>query len=370
MRSPVKVAYLMDMYAHPYGGTERQVLELIQNLDRSRFQPHVAVFRESEYLSSNEFNCPVDILGIEKLASVLSIIKLYRYIRELKKREFSIVHIYFNDASIIAPPFLKLTGLRIIVSRRDMGFWYNAVNSKFLQFNRIFVDRVITNSQAVKKSVQDNEGYPDSKVTVIYNGYNRARNLINPGSAVKENLGINSDSPIVGIVANLRPIKRIDDLIKAFAIVVKKYTNAWLVIVGAGEQRDMLHNLAVSLGIIDRVIFTGQIANVVPIIQEFTVGVLCSESEGFSNSILEYMNLGKPTVCTDVGGNPEIVQDGINGFLVSIGDVNGLADRICRLLADPQLQKRQGNNALDLVRKKYDVGTMANAHMDLYEDLI
>lgn len=367
---PAKIVYLMDMYAHPYGGTERQALELIRHLDRSRFQPHVAVFRESEYLKTNDFGCPVDILGIEKIASAVTMLKLYKYVRELRRKQFSIAHIFFNDASIIAPPFFKFCGLRVVVSRRDMGFWYNPTNSNILRINRLFVDRVIANSQAVKRSVQEKEGFAESKIAVIYNGYNSARSGLAPQDSVREKLGISADGAIVGIVANLRTVKRIDDLIKAFALVTKTHANAWLVIVGTGELEGMLGKLAVSLGVRDRVVFTGQIAHVVPIIQEFTAGVLCSESEGFSNSILEYMNCGKPTVCTNVGGNAEIVQDGYNGFLVKVGDVSSLADRIGRLIMNASLAETLGKNALATVKEKYDVSRMVAAHEDLYGNLI
>jgi len=140
--------------------------------------------------------------------------------------------------------------------------------------------------------------------------------------------------------------------------------------VGTGELEAELRRLAASLGIGERVVFTGQIANVLPVIREFAVGVLCSESEGFSNSILEYMHVGKPTVCTDVGGNSEIVQEGFNGFLVALGDIGGLADRIERLLADANLRDMLGRNASASVRERYAVARMVEEHERLYDDLV
>jgi glycosyltransferase involved in cell wall biosynthesis len=368
---PVKIAYLMDHYAHPYGGTERQVLELIRRLDRRRFQPQVAVFRASEYLKHNEFDCAVDVLAIKKMASATTLGRLYRYARELRKRDFSIVHIFFNDASVVAPPILKWQGLKVVVSRRDMGFWCSARTALLLKANRLFVDRVVANSEAVKRSVQAREGYSDSKISVIYNGHDRASETTDVARRrVRDTLGIGPEGVIVGIVANLRTIKRIEDLIRAFALVRRTHHNAWLVIVGTGDLRNKLEDLATSLDIRSQVVFTGQLSDPLPVIHEFAVGVICSESEGFSNSIIEYMYCAKPTVCTNVGGNPEIVRDGENGFLVPVGDVGKLAERLERLLGDPALAQRLGRNALVWASERYDMGRMIEAHMELYERML
>lgn len=368
---PIKIAYLMDHYAHPYGGTERQALELIRRLDRRRFDPRVAVFRASNYLKENGFECPVDVLGILKMASAESVTKLYRYGRALRRSGFALVHVFFNDASVIGPPLMKWNGLRVVVSRRDMGFWYSTGNTLALKTNRLFVDRVVANSEAVKRSVRAREGYSDRKVAVIYNGYDRAcetTDRARPG--VRETLGIERDGVIVGIVANLRAIKRIHDLIAAFAQLARTRSGLWLVIVGDGDIRGGLEDLATSLNIRSRVVFAGRLADPLPVIQEFSVAVLCSESEGFSNAIIEYMHRAKPTVCTNVGGNPEMIRDGENGFLVPVGDVGQLAERIGRLVGDPVLAERLGRNAQIDASEKYSMGKMVQAHMDLYEGIV
>ena len=153
---------------------------------------------------------------------------------------------------------------------------------------------------------------------------------------------------VVGIVANVKPIKRIDTLVEAFAIVTEQRPDARLVVVGdtmsdgSGRTLEALKAMASRLGIADRVVFTGRVADPRPYILRFAVAVLCSESEGFSNAIIEYMQARRPVVCTDTGGNPELVKDGYNGFLVPVGDSIGLADRIVRLLSDHDLARRIG----------------------------
>jgi glycosyltransferase involved in cell wall biosynthesis len=85
-------------------------------------------------------------------------------------------------------------------------------------------------------------------------------------------------------------------------------------------------------------------------VEKFSVAVLCSESEGFSNAIVEYMQAARPVVCTDTGGNPEIVQDGRNGFLVPVGDSGALAERLVQVLSDSMLAKRLGEAGRETVR--------------------
>jgi glycosyltransferase involved in cell wall biosynthesis len=118
----------------------------------------------------------------------------------------------------------------------------------------------------------------------------------------------------------------------------------------------------------DVVHFTGAVAEPVPYIREFTVGVLPSDSEGLSNAILEYMACGVPVVCTNVGGNPEIVRDGESGLLVAARDPAGLADRICRVLENADLAARLSTKGRQVVNG-LSVERMVEAHSALYARL-
>ena len=114
----------------------------------------------------------------------------------------------------------------------------------------------------------------------------------------------------------------------------------------------------------------GHAAETIPIIKHFTVGVLCSESEGLSNAIIEYMGCGKPTICTNVGGNPELIIDGYSGFLVDAGDINTLADRIITILCNPSLAFKMGQNALKVAENNFPMQKNVRSYTHLYEQLI
>ncbi|HRE64330.1 MAG TPA: glycosyltransferase [Ferruginibacter sp.] len=366
--------YLIDYYGNPYAGTEGQLLQLIQYLDRTRYEPTMAVLRDSEYIQKNMFPCPVSVLSISNLASINSVKKFVCFALKLRRQGYKLIHCYFNDSSLIAPFFMWLLGIHVIVSRRDMGFWYTFYNLAILRFLSIFVDCYVTNSQAVKYLISQREWIPQRKITVIYNGYIPLNEKSQIDTSI-ELLKLPSDAPIVGIVANLRAIKRLDTLLEAFALVNKHRPDAYLVIVGdknsveATKILAKLTSLIHRLGIGERVIFTGRVEDPKLYIRQFTVSVLCSDSEGFSNSIIEYMQAGCPTVCTNTGGNSELIKDGFNGFLVPVGDFNTLAKRVIQLLSDKILACQLGEAGYETVIKFTHV-RMIKEQMDCYDKLL
>lgn len=371
-----KIMYLADRYDGPQAGSEGQLLQLVKYIDRSRYEPHMTLLRGSDGIHWKAFPCPVGVLDITKLASIRSIVKMLRYAMALRRGGFRIVHCYFNDSSMIAPPFLKLCGIRVLVSRRDMGFWYTSATLVVLRIVAPFVDCYVANSKAVRKLVQRQEWVTNKKLQVIYNGYAVDGEGTGNERSDAGCLDFPEHDQVVGIVANLKPIKRIDTLVEAFAITCAQIRDTRLVVIGdtmsdgSGRTLETLKAMANRLGITDRILFTGRIANPNPYIKRFTVAVLCSESEGFSNSIIEYMQARCPVVCTETGGTPELVKDGYNGFLVPIGDSTALADRIVRLLSDCDLARRIGEAGYQTVSAIYTHERMVSEQMACYDRVL
>lgn len=367
--------YLLDDYVGPQAGTEGQLLHLIEHLDRCRYEPAMTVLRPSAYLDQHAFPCPVTNLGINKVASLRSMVKFLRYVLHLRQANYRIVHCFFNDVSMIAPPLCWLFRIPVLVSRRDLGFWYTPVKLAVLRLVAPFVHRYITNSLAVQREVQARERVPERKISVIYNGYLPASDLEQTGRAALA--GWPQDARVIGIVANLRPIKCIDTIIEALALMSDRYPSACLIIVGGdssspcgGSMRGELERLVGQLHLRERVFFTGQVPDPRPLISRFDVAVLCSESEGLSNALIEYMQAGRPIVCTETGGNPELVQHGRSGFLVPVRDARALADRIVQLLADGRLARQVGETAQDTVRHKFSHTAMVAEHMACYDKVL
>jgi glycosyltransferase involved in cell wall biosynthesis len=222
-----KIMYLMDYYVEPKGGTEGQLLQLLHYLDRSRYEPALTVFRTTDYIEHNQLPCPVTVLGVGKLASIRSIFKVLYFALSLRRQQYRIVHCFFNDASLIAPPLLRLFGIRVVVSRRDMGFWHTPLNLAAFRLVSPFVDRYVVNSRAVGRVVRQREWVPHGRITVIYNGYVSREENCAEGTESTKLPGIPDCGPIVGMVANLRPIKRVDTVIEAFALIASQHPDAF-----------------------------------------------------------------------------------------------------------------------------------------------
>ncbi len=362
-----RIGYLIDSFVGPWAGTERQLWHLLEGLDRERFEPHLFLLRDCDYsVQAQDWPCPVDVLGLEKIASPGGVAGVLRLARLFRQKQISLAQGFFLDASLVGPVAARLAGARFIAGRRDMGIWYTRNNLKLLRLVGRLVDRVIANSRAVGDHVVREEGIPADRLSIIFNGLEPTQPGEGAGAPVP---GVPEGVPVVGIVANLRQVKRHEDLIRAIALVRETVPDVQLVIVGEGELEQALRALADSCGVAAATHFLGRVTAPRSVVRRFTVAALCSESEGLSNALMEYLSEGKPSVCTDAGGNPELVTDGYNGFLYPVGDVSGLADRLVRLLTDAALVGSMGMNASRSVAR-LGIPEMLAQHMAVYDSIL
>lgn len=364
------ILFVTDYYYGTHGGTEGQLLELLRHLPALGYAPRLVVLRDTAFTRElADFCCPVQTLGIRRILSLITLWKLIRFFYQLRGERVPLVHVYFNDASLMIPPFAWLAGSKVIVSRRDMGIWYTRLNLWALRWVGQFVDRVIANSQGVARQVEVCEWLPRDRIRIVCNGYAFDRDGAPPLAGFRAQHRIGPTDPIVGIVANLSSVKRHADLLKAFVEVRRRQPSAHLVLLGTGPLLDSLKQQVTASDLTDCVHFLGSVSDVIPVVKHFSVGVLCSESEGFSNALIEYMACGVPPVCTRTGGNVELVADGNNGFLVEVGDISALAERILQLMSDRELANRIGGAAQRYVGQ-YTVARMLAGTTDVYHELL
>ena len=372
---PVRILVLMDYFAGPHGGTERQVFTLTSHHDPKDFTMKFMVFRHVKDYHNKEVQYPLEVkcLTIHRMLSLHTLLRMAYLVRFLRKERIQIVHIFFNDAAILAPLFCKLGGTKVITARRDMGFWYRPASLVALRLANRFVDRIVANCEAVKENVSRREKYSADKITVIKNTSDSARFLQPAQPGFREQWGIGQDDPIVGIAANISKVKRYPDLLRAFALVRKEQPEAWLIIAGGAGHKEYSATLtlALHLRIADRIRFLGSVPDPIPVIKHFDVCVLCSESEGLSNSIIEYLGSGKPVVCSATGGNVELVHHGQNGYLVSVGDVQQLAEYILAIITNSELALQLGIAAREsFTNGSFSIDSSLRAHRALYTDLL
>jgi glycosyltransferase involved in cell wall biosynthesis len=178
-----------------------------------------------------------------------------------------------------------------------------------------------------------------------------------------------SGAHIFGLVANIRPIKRIEDAVRALALLDLAEHSPHLVIIGAGDSTE-LQALARTLGVNERVHFLGSRSDIPDCLQYFSAGLLCSESEGFSNAIVEYQFAGLPVICSRTGGNPEAVTQGKTGWLYEVGDIVTLSECMKSVLEFSVQAHSMGVTAKQEAESRYTIDAMLNQHLALYRELI
>jgi glycosyltransferase involved in cell wall biosynthesis len=186
---------------------------------------------------------------------------------------------------------------------------------------------------------------------------------------IRGDLGIPDDAPVLGAVSVLRPIKALDVLIRASAMLRQQYPSVRVLIVGSGPDEQRLRSLAGSLGLGEVVAFLGARRDVPDVIRAFDIGVCCSDAEGLPASVLEYMACGAPVIATRVGAIPHIIRHGEHGLLIDPQDPAALAAAASTLLVDRALRIEITAKAQALQRREFDIDIMVSRLERLYVEL-
>jgi glycosyltransferase involved in cell wall biosynthesis len=230
------------------------------------------------------------------------------------------------------------------------------------------MDRLIAVSQSIVRKIADERG--DSvPVSLIYNGVDLDRyDHQEPCCTLREEYGMAPDSQIVGVVARLEPEKGHPTLLEAWPAVLRSCPDAYLLIVGEGSQREALERQTKELGIANRVVFTGRRDDIPAVTAALDVAVLPSYREAQGLTILEAMALTRPVVASNVGGIPEMIQDGVSGLLVPPHDPEALAAAIARLLGDHPFADMLARAGHDLVHDRFCIQLMVRAIETIYDE--
>ncbi len=357
---PIKILFCIDALIR--GGTELQLLGLIDRLDRSQFSPYLLTIRPSSTVLSPS-DCPHLAWHIPQLFSPTGLHEIWRLTKFLRKENFSVVQTYFQDSTIFGGTAARLAGVPTrLACFRDLGFWLTRKQTFLLKGVYSLMTGFLCNANVVKANYILHDSLNPEKIKVIYNGIDsEALNWVEHSNPTTN----------IGIVGNLtRRVKRTDLFIKAAAIVSRRATASKLTwhIIGDGALRPKYENLAREEGIANKVIFTGRISNVAEYLDTLQVGVLCSDSEGFSNALLEYMLKGCTCVATAVGGNVEAIDHGRTGLLVPPDDVFALADAMEKVVVDIDLRRYLAANARLLVENKFNWEKCLKEHESVFRN--
>jgi glycosyltransferase involved in cell wall biosynthesis len=190
------------------------------------------------------------------------------------------------------------------------------------------------------------------------------------GVETRRLLGIAPERFVVGWIGRMTGVKRTDDVLLAVRRLRDRGVDAVLCMVGDGPDRESVERRAHELGIVRDSLFLGYQEDVAPFYAAFDALILPSANEGTPVSAIEALAGGRPVVATEVGGVPDVVRDGVDGFLVEPGDVDAMADRLARLAADADLRRRMGEAGAESVRERYAVRRLLDDVDALYRRLI
>lgn len=359
------------------GGMKNHLLSLLRHCDREMFYPVVAcpgyMARDLASLDFKAIDLP--IRGELSPLSDLRVVK--QLVSILKDEKITILHAHSSKAGLVGRVAARLAGTPLVlltahnsIFYEEWPFWKKSLFAFAERALNRYTDRIITVSEALRSELINRESLDQGKVVTIQNGIEtelfetQVRRCF-----TLRNLDLSLSEQVVGMVARLASQKGVTYFLKAAAMLARDY-KVNFVIIGDGPLRRQLEEEALSLGIKDRVVFTGERHDIPYLLPAFDVFVLSSLTEGFPLTILESLAAGCPVVATRVGGIPEIIRDNFNGLLVEPADPAGLAIAVASLLSDPKKAAAMGQAGKALVKEKFTAAVMARKVEEEYKNLL
>jgi len=356
-QTPHKVLYCIDTLVR--GGTELQLVGLIDRLDRRLYTPCLLTLRPTP-----PELVPADCVHLDwqvsRLFSWRGLRALLSLVRWLRRERVGVVQTFFQDSTIFGLIAARLAGVPVrLACFRDLGFWRTGPQTVVLRQVYRLATGFLSNAAVVRDHFVGLDGLDPQKFTVVRNGVDTA------SLAWVDHAGPTTD---IGLVGNLnRQVKRADLFIQAAGRVARDHPQVRWHLVGDGYLRCELEDMAAAAGLSEQVVFAGRVADVAGYLENLQVGVLCSDSEGLSNALLEYLFKGCAAVATSVGGNIEVLEDGVNGLLVPPDNVAELAAALRSLVEDVVLRRRLSLAGRQRVEASFDWGACVDAHESVYE---
>ncbi len=368
----IKILFLIDQLGK--AGTESHLLLLSSFLPAARFDCTIGVLSVSDYQKQMVVSIPIVDLRVNSKWGVRTLQDVIRVARYIRRERFHIVQTHFMDSEFIGTLATRLffKRPRLVVTRRNNYYWIDDQPwmFKIIKRTRHLADHVLVNSVSVKEACRRIEGAADDAISVIYNAVDTS--LYDPYRFpdAKRELGLDDRSPVVGVVANSRPVKGLFDFFEGARIVHAAIPSATFVHVGSGPLDDRLRARTDELGLSSCVRFLGSREDVYRILPAFDVAVLPSHSEGFSNALIEYMAAGRAVVATNVGDAAQVVENGSDGFLVPPREPQLLSEKIIELIANPDRAVLFGKRAREKAIGLWSIPKVSEQYQRFYERLL
>jgi glycosyltransferase involved in cell wall biosynthesis len=369
-----KIKILQGIRQGKIGGGESYLLSLVENLDRSRFEPVVLSFTDGPMVERlQDLGIKTHIIPTETPFDV----RVWKRVKNLVVEEgIDLVHAHGTRAASNVFWAAKKAKLPLIYTCHAWSFHrdQNSVVKKLRilgeQFLTTKADVNICGSKANRETGR--QLFKNFDAVIINNSIDPKR--FNPYGVFKNiraELGIKPDEILVTSIARFTLQKQPLKLIAAFAEVSRKISNVRLLMVGDGEQKEQAIKLIQKLNLQDKIILQPFRQDVPDVLAAADIFVLPSLWEAFPIALLEAMSMGKAVIATNVDGTPEIIEAEKNGLLIEVeGLQKNIADALIRLCSDAELRRRLQQAALKSIYNTYNVETLARKNEAIYQRLV
>jgi len=372
---PVRVCMVVNNL--DVGGLEKVVLSLLRHMPAEDVESSLVCLSGPGRLFSELELPPERCLVLDKRSEVglaerlRTPAVLLRIRRFLRARGVEVLHAHNLAPLIYGGLAARLLGPgrpAVVYSEHNQIYRAGArARRKFVRYVRL-ADEVVAVSHDLRRTLVEGLHVP-RPVRVLHNGIDPGAFVGTDATAVRRELEGGQGGFLVGTAVVLSEQKGIGHLLEAARIVRAADRTVRFVIAGDGPLRTQLEEQARALGLGDTVRFLGYRRDVPELIAALDAYVLPSLWEGLPLALLEALASGKPILATTVGGNPEVVEDGVNGFLLPPRDPQAIARAILEVRNAPALRARMRENNLAKFARQFSVATMARAHVDLYREL-
>ena len=376
--SKIKLLYVITK--PELGGAQKQLLSLVRLLNKERFE--VFLFTAKEGLLLGDFLAVPGLKikisrflerPINPFQDLLALIEIYRFI---KQNKIDIVHTHSSKAGILGRLAARLARRRVIIHTVH-GWPFNDFQPRlsiklYVLLERIcarLCDRIIVVAnhdlrRGLESGIGEENKYCLIRYGIDYSEFDTGK------SSIRKELGIKTDDRVVGMVSCFKPQKSPLDFVRLAYLVNKELPNTKFILVGDGILRSRIKRLISQFHLEKQVILTGWRRDIPQVLTALDVCVLTSLWEGLPISVLEAMSASLPVVATDTGGVKEAVQEGESGFIVPLGDVKKMSERVIALLKGPELRKQFGEKGRLSLGNNFSLKNMVEQTNELYVGLI
>ena len=381
------VRILNALYDERVGGPQLRVLQVADRLNARGFETTVVMPKGDGNFASllAQAQIPFHDFDLVRLRRSFNPIEHTRYVakfwsnvmelrRLIRERHIDIVHTN-GLMNLQTPLAARLEGVGLVWHLNDLGT-PKLLRLMFLPLVRAWSHRIALAARAVGQYCFPRATLTGKRFQLLYAPVDTRR--FNPqvdGTKVREELGIAPEYSVVGIIANICPGKGQEYFLEAAALIKRKHPDARFLVVGGrldnrSEFWSELKTQTANLGLDRDTFFLGRRSDVPEVLRAMTVFVQASDSEACPMAVLEASASGLPVVATNVGGTPELVEDGVTGILVEPRNAKQIAQAVLRLLDSPEMACRMGMSGAERMRKHFSLDACVDGHARMYNAVL